>query len=195
MSLSKLLFILLFFWNLSFGFSQKITLKNSENHTLISSVVVYNNEETKSTISDVDGEVDLSKFDINEEINFSHISYIKVSIIKSKLNTTLYLNPNADELSEVVLSISKSKEKKNRIAEKIVVITQKQIQQLAPQTTADLLTATPGLRVQKSQAGGGSPVIRGFEANRVLLVIGQCPNEQCHIQIWPFTERNYYKSI
>ena len=29
----------------------------------------------------------------------------------------------------------------------------------------------PSIRVQKSQGGGGSPVIRGFEANRVLLVL------------------------
>ena len=28
-----------------------------------------------------------------------------------------------------------------------------------------------GIHVQKSQSGGGSPLIRGFEANRVLLVI------------------------
>ena len=30
---------------------------------------------------------------------------------------------------------------------------------------------SPGVRIQKSQGGGGSPVIRGFEANRILLVI------------------------
>ena len=28
-----------------------------------------------------------------------------------------------------------------------------------------------GVHVQKSQSGGGSPVLRGFEANRVLLVV------------------------
>ncbi len=36
---------------------------------------------------------------------------------------------------------------------------------------ADALAATPGVFVQKSQMGGGSPIIRGFEANRVLLVV------------------------
>ena len=30
---------------------------------------------------------------------------------------------------------------------------------------------SPGIRLQKSQGGGGSPVLRGFEANRVLLVV------------------------
>ncbi|MCP9234787.1 TonB-dependent siderophore receptor [Lewinella sp. JB7] len=38
-------------------------------------------------------------------------------------------------------------------------------------TTADVLSDLSGVYVQKSQFGGGSPVVRGFEANRVLLVV------------------------
>ena len=38
-------------------------------------------------------------------------------------------------------------------------------------TTADALASLSGVYVQKSQLGGGSPVLRGFEANRVLLVV------------------------
>ncbi|RMF30043.1 MAG: TonB-dependent receptor, partial [Bacteroidetes bacterium] len=40
-----------------------------------------------------------------------------------------------------------------------------------PQTSADALAAHGGVFVQKSQMGGGSPIIRGFEANRILLVL------------------------
>jgi hemoglobin/transferrin/lactoferrin receptor protein len=36
---------------------------------------------------------------------------------------------------------------------------------------AELLLLTDGVTIQKSQGGGGSPIIRGFEANRVLLMI------------------------
>ncbi len=38
-------------------------------------------------------------------------------------------------------------------------------------TTGDLLRRTGQVHVQQSQQGGGSPVIRGFEANRILLVV------------------------
>ncbi|WP_187271006.1 TonB-dependent receptor plug domain-containing protein [Neolewinella aurantiaca] len=38
-------------------------------------------------------------------------------------------------------------------------------------TTADALADLSGVFVQKSQFGGGSPIVRGFEANRVLLVV------------------------
>ena len=34
-----------------------------------------------------------------------------------------------------------------------------------------LLEINPNIRIQKSQGGGGSPVLRGFEANRVLIVV------------------------
>ncbi|HKJ79130.1 MAG TPA: TonB-dependent receptor, partial [Prolixibacteraceae bacterium] len=45
------------------------------------------------------------------------------------------------------------------------------IQNSNPQTTADLLGSKGGVFIQKSQMGGGSPMIRGFSANRVLLVV------------------------
>ena len=47
----------------------------------------------------------------------------------------------------------------------------KQIKNANASTTADLLTVNQGITIQKSQLGGGSPIIRGFEANRVLLVV------------------------
>ena len=40
-----------------------------------------------------------------------------------------------------------------------------------PQTAADLLAQTGAVFIQKSQLGGGSPMIRGFATNRVLLVV------------------------
>ncbi len=40
-----------------------------------------------------------------------------------------------------------------------------------PSTSADWLAAAGGVYVQKSQLGGGSPMIRGFGANRLLYVV------------------------
>ena len=40
-----------------------------------------------------------------------------------------------------------------------------------PQTSAELLWSTGSVLIQQSQQGGGSPILRGFEANRVLLVV------------------------
>ena len=40
-----------------------------------------------------------------------------------------------------------------------------------PQTTADMLAYTNEVFIQKSQLGGGSPMIRGFSANKLLIVV------------------------
>ena len=50
-------------------------------------------------------------------------------------------------------------------------ISQEQIEFGNFQTTAELLSNSGNLFVQKSQQGGGSPVIRGLESNRVLLLV------------------------
>ncbi len=74
-------------------------------------------------------------------------------------------------LDEVVVSASVFEEKKRNIAQKIDVITARMIAQTNAQNTGDLLLSTGKIFVQKSQQGGSSPVIRGFEASRVMLVI------------------------
>ena len=56
-------------------------------------------------------------------------------------------------------------------ADRRVILHSKEIERLNTQTTAELLEKRAGINVQKSQMGGGSPVIRGFEANRILLVV------------------------
>ncbi|MEN9333267.1 MAG: hypothetical protein RLY35_447 [Bacteroidota bacterium] len=53
----------------------------------------------------------------------------------------------------------------------MVDIKQKEILRLQPRTTADLLSKNGNVFVQKSQFGGGSPILRGFEANRILLIV------------------------
>ena len=80
-------------------------------------------------------------------------------------------NQKVVQLEEVVISASKFAEKKKNIAQKIDIITTRQIANMNAQNTGDLLMNTGNVFVQKSQQGGSSPVIRGFEASRVLLVI------------------------
>ncbi|MBK9016728.1 MAG: TonB-dependent receptor plug domain-containing protein [Saprospiraceae bacterium] len=74
-------------------------------------------------------------------------------------------------LEEIVISGNKIVEKKSDIPHQIDLVLQPQISKLSPQTTADALANSGSVFVQKSQQGGGSPVLRGFEANRILLVV------------------------
>ncbi|MBP6619807.1 MAG: TonB-dependent receptor, partial [Leadbetterella sp.] len=74
-------------------------------------------------------------------------------------------------LEEVVVSANKFELKKKESPNQIELISSKQIAFQNSPNTANLLEQTGNVFVQRSQAGGGSPVLRGFEASRVLIVM------------------------
>lgn len=93
---------------------------------------------------------------------FNHSVYaqqVKDSIVSGK------------ELDEVVVSYNKWEQKLNEIPNRITKINLKETKLRNPQTMADLLGTTGEVFIQKSQQGGGSPMIRGFATNRVLIVV------------------------
>ena len=156
------------------SFAQKVKVVDKETGKPILNVTVFTEQESFSSSTDKNGFVDLSLVKDQNIIIFSHISYALKMKKKSSLqneNYTVYLTRQSEQLDEVILSVFKGKAKTNRIAERVAVISEKEIEQLSPQTSADILATIPGIKVQKSQMGGGSPVIRGMESNRVLLVI------------------------
>ncbi len=73
-------------------------------------------------------------------------------------------------LDNLVISANKWEQKLNEVPNKIVKINKFEILRNNPQTSADLLGQSGSVFIQKSQLGGGSPMIRGFATNRVLLV-------------------------
>jgi len=74
-------------------------------------------------------------------------------------------------LGEIVISVNKWETKLNEVPNKIVKLNKYDILRNNPQTSADLLGQSGMVFIQKSQLGGGSPMIRGFATNRVLLVV------------------------
>jgi len=154
-------------------FSQNIQIKDSESYEPIPGVVIFNNDQSISVFTDFQGQASLAAFQPSDSLSIMHIGYVSYidlyPNILSKKN--IFLMPNTQQLEEIVLSVARTKEGKERIAKKVSIITRKNIENNIPQTSADILRNTGGVRIQKSQGGGGSPVIRGFEANRVLLVI------------------------
>lgn len=75
------------------------------------------------------------------------------------------------DLDEVVISANKFELKKKESPNQIELISAKQIAFQNSPNTANLLEQTGNVFVQRSQSGGGSLVLRGFEASRVLLVM------------------------
>ena len=75
------------------------------------------------------------------------------------------------DLQEVVVLAQKPHVSVSQSAAKIISFKNRSIIEYNAQSTADLLAASGLAFVQKSQQGGGSPILRGFEASRVLLVV------------------------
>ena len=103
-----------------------------------------------------------------KKISLLCFAAINVFLCKAQENDT---TAKIVQLEEVIFSANKFAEKKKNIAQKIDIISTRQIASVNAQNTGDLLMNTGNIFVQKSQQAGSSPVIRGFEASRVLLVV------------------------
>ena len=190
---------LLLFFQLS---AQKATLLDATTGIPVPNVAVFNPDQTKSTISDFNGIIDLNLFEQNEKIIIKHLSYLTVTTTKSQIQKRggyLYMEMTAEQLEEIVLSVSKWEQQRKDIPQKIATINAQAIAFNNPQTAADLLQSSGQVFVQKSQLGGGSPMIRGFATNRVLLsvdgvrmnnAIFRGGNVQNVISIDPFSIKN-----
>lgn len=76
----------------------------------------------------------------------------------------------SNKLNEVKVEALRYKNS-TKNSQHIQTIEKKEIEFGNYQTTAEMLSNTGSLFVQKSQQGGGSPVIRGLESSRILLLV------------------------
>lgn len=92
------------------------------------------------------------------------------------VSAQIQVQPPADtssstDLDEVVISASRWPEPARDVPQQVVRLKSAQIELRNPQTAADALAQTGQVYIQKSQQGGGSPMLRGFTANGILLVM------------------------
>lgn len=120
------------------------------------------------------GQIAFTEFKQGKSYTFRHSAYQTIvlsyqDIIDSKYS--IELSDKVINIDEVVVSASKWEQDKNEVPNAILSISPKEVAFKNPQTSADMLEATGQVFVQKSQLGGGSPKIRGFSANSVLIML------------------------
>ncbi len=74
-------------------------------------------------------------------------------------------------LGEVVITAGRYSSFQVKTPEAIRLVDSKSIEKLQLRTSSEALTATPGVFVQKTNHGGGSPFIRGLTGNQTLLLV------------------------
>jgi hemoglobin/transferrin/lactoferrin receptor protein len=81
------------------------------------------------------------------------------------------LYPVAFNLDVMVVSATRQMQSSREVPARIASLQADQVAMQNPQTAADLLAISGKVFIQKSQQGGGSPMIRGFATNRLLYTI------------------------
>lgn len=170
-TLNSFIILLLSFWTTA----QEIVIIDGSSQDPLEGVALYNESKSIATLTDSKGVANLSLFETGEVI---FVQYFGFKSRRFNFNASEFsdsfkftLQPEDQALDEVILSVARNATTRKQIAEKVTIIGPQEILTQRPATGADLVSLSPGVRVQKSQGGGGSPVLRGFEANRLLLVV------------------------
>jgi hemoglobin/transferrin/lactoferrin receptor protein len=154
-------------------FGQQVRVVSSSDRSPIEHVAVYNTTRERATITDSLGMIDLGIFPMTDTLVFQHSSYISRQFGHPQITdqTTIVLHRKRILIDEYVISASKSRESKLIIPYMVDVIEEEELKESTGLSAAEILEGTGNILVQKTQGGGGSPILRGFEANKILLVV------------------------
>ena len=151
---------------------QHLILKNATTNQTVFNASVSFHLTGKVIFSDEKGRVEIGNISAGEVLSISHPTF-DLMLLRGPITKDLVveLTERIIEIAEVVISANKWKQNKREVPNEIVSISSKEIIFKNPQTAADMIGQTGQVFIQKSQMGGGSPMIRGFAANSVLIMM------------------------
>ncbi len=154
--------------------AQNIIVKDAGTLEPIPNVTVFTPSHSISGLTDRNGIIHFDQLSAADTLIFRHASYRKKVMSypdMEKSGFNILLQEKDYKLDEFIISANKWEQKENEVPIHISLLKSKDIDFFQAPTAADLLSYSHEIFVQKSQLGGGSPMIRGFAANRILLVI------------------------
>ncbi|MCQ0110365.1 TonB-dependent receptor [Zhouia amylolytica] len=182
--------------------AQVLKVKDAETLQPLEQVIVMSDSPKKYVYTNAKGQADISEFKGADIIEIRLLGYVTQSVSFLSLEQhgfELFMIPSDISLDQVVVAATRWGESKAKIPFKISTITPREVAIQNPQTAADLLGASGDVYIQKSQQGGGSPMIRGFSANRLMYAVDgvrmntaifRSGNLQNVISLDPFTMQN-----
>ncbi len=96
---------------------------------------------------------------------------ITITLLSVFYTFNIFAQKDSIDLNEVSISVGRIESNNSKNNSNVKIISLKNIEFSNPQSAAHLLENSGQVMVQRSQGGGGSPIMRGFEANKVLLVV------------------------
>lgn len=154
--------------------AQTVTVLDAETDEPLEWVTLKNEQTQMVTTTNAKGQADLSIFSATDVIKLIKFGYGSLSISYGALKQNgfiVHLNATRLNLNEIVISATRWQQSSGNLPVKIATITPREIAIQNPQTAADLLAISGKVYIQKSQQGGGSPMIRGFATNRLIYTV------------------------
>ena len=168
----------IFFWAIIFIaqglFSQVVTVTDEDSGQPLDLVTLMSSNPKAFATTNADGQADISNFEGSEKIEIRTLGYNTVYRSYAELrnsNFEIVLSISSISIDQVVISATRWNQSTSDIPSKIISISPETVALQNPQTAADLLAASGKVFIQKSQQGGGSPMIRGFSTNRLLYTV------------------------
>lgn len=156
------------------NFAQVITIKDNETSHPLELVNISSENPKTFTVTNASGKADISRFENAEIISFQMLGYKTKRLTFSEiedLKFIIHLEATNISLDQIVVSAAKWNQLARENPTKVSMVTPKDLALQNPQTAADLLNISGEVFIQKSQQGGGSPMIRGFATNRLLIAV------------------------
>jgi hemoglobin/transferrin/lactoferrin receptor protein len=169
--------ILYFMMALCIGLSahaQVIMITDASNSQPLEFATLSATEFKVSTITNAQGQAEITAFKGAKSIEIRCLGYrpeIRSYYELAKAPFELRLVPMPITIEGVVVAATKSSQVSSHTPSRVVRVSSKQLAIQQPQTAADLLGISSKVFIQKSQQGGGSPMIRGFATNRLLYTV------------------------
>jgi hemoglobin/transferrin/lactoferrin receptor protein len=124
--------------------------------------------------TNADGQADISALTAGDQLTISLPGYETLKVERASLEAAAFkvaLSETSVSLDEVVISANRWEEEQITVPFRVEKLNMRTAAFQNPQTSADLLGSSGYVFIQKSQLAGGSPMIRGFATNRILLVV------------------------
>ena len=174
MASRKLLPALLFFiWSLNLD-AQELLVRDSESRQALPGVLIYSSSPRTSFTTNNFGKADITALAGSKSLMVQLLGYQSISLSWEELKAkdfVLEMAPSPITLDIAVISASRWNQSSQDVAGKVRFLDPKLTNLRNPANSADWLGSSGEVFVQKSQLGGGSPMIRGFSANRLLYAV------------------------
>jgi outer membrane receptor protein involved in Fe transport len=152
-------------------------VRSAETRQPLPHAQVYLKGSTRGTVSDRNGKFRIEKLSPGTYVVLATLQ--GYAAFQSEVSLTadedhdleIILQPGLIEFDAVLISVNRSVDLARDLAQSVSVVTHREMAEKNTAQTPEALREATGVFVQKTNQGGGSPIIRGLKANKLLLLI------------------------